>query len=68
VSTGPGGVEEQRGEPLHPPVHRHVVDVDAAFGQEFFDVSVGQPVAQIPAHRQRDHLGRETETGERGPR
>jgi hypothetical protein len=23
-----GGVGEQRGEPLHPPVHRHAVDCD----------------------------------------
>jgi hypothetical protein len=45
-----------------------MVDVDAAFGQEFFDVSVGQPVAQLPAHRDRDHLWRETKPGERGPR
>ena len=28
-----GGVGEQRGEPLHPPVHGHLVDLDAAFGQ-----------------------------------
>ena len=28
-----GGVGKQRGEPLHPPVHGHVVDLDAAFGQ-----------------------------------
>jgi hypothetical protein len=28
-----GGLGEQRGEPLHPPVHRHVVDLDPALGQ-----------------------------------
>ena len=26
-----------------------------------FEVPVGQPVPQVPAHRQQDHLGRETE-------
>jgi hypothetical protein len=45
-----------------------MIDVDAAFGQEFLDVAVGQPVAQLPAHRHRDHFWRETESGERGPR
>jgi hypothetical protein len=33
---------DQRGEALHPPVDRHVIDLDAAFGQEFFDITVGQ--------------------------
>ena len=65
LRVGPTGQRRGTvGEPLHPPVHRHVVDVDAAFGKQFFDVAVGQPVAQIPAHRQRDHLGRETKPGE----
>jgi hypothetical protein len=45
-----------------------VIDLHAAFGQEFFDVAVGQPVAQLPAHRDRDHLGWETEPGEGRPR
>jgi len=45
-----------------------MVDVDAAFSQEFFDVAVEQAVTQVPAHRHRDHLGRETEPDERGPR
>jgi hypothetical protein len=31
---------------LHPPIDRHVIHPHAAFGQEFFDVAVGQPVAQ----------------------
>ena len=58
---------EHRGEPLYPPVHRDVVDDDAPLGQQLLDVSVGQPVAQVPADRDRDHLGREPEPGERRP-
>jgi len=30
-----GGVDELGREGLHPPVHGDVIDVDAAFGQEF---------------------------------
>jgi hypothetical protein len=37
-----GGVAEQRSEPLHPPVHRHMIDLDTPLGQQLFDVSVGQ--------------------------
>jgi hypothetical protein len=29
----PGGVGQQRGKPLYPPVHGDVVHVDAAFGE-----------------------------------
>jgi hypothetical protein len=36
-----------------------MVDLDAAFSEQFFDVAVGQAIAQIPAHRDRDHLARE---------
>jgi hypothetical protein len=46
----------------------HVVDLDRAFGEQFFDVSVGQAVAEVPAHRHHDHLGRKAEPGERRPR
>lgn len=34
----PGRVDEQRGKPLHPPVHGHVIDGDATLGKQFFDV------------------------------
>jgi len=66
----PGGVGQQRGESLHPAVDRNVVDLDAAFGEEFLDVAVGQAVAQVPADRHDDHLGRKTEPGQTrlGPR
>jgi hypothetical protein len=45
-----------------------MVDVDAAFGEQLLDVSVGEAVAQVPADRHHDHLGRKTETAnaERG--
>jgi hypothetical protein len=46
VPARPGGVGEQRREPLHPPVDRGVVDLDAAFGQQFLDIAVRQTVPQ----------------------
>jgi hypothetical protein len=42
-----------------------MIDIDAAFSQEFFNVTVGQPVAQIPAHRHCDHFWWEPETRRR---
>jgi hypothetical protein len=44
----PGGVGQQRREPLDPPID-DVVDLNAAFGEELLDVAVGQAAAQIPA-------------------
>jgi hypothetical protein len=41
-----------------------MIDINAPFSEEFSDVSVGQPVAQVPAHRDRDHLRWETKPGE----
>ncbi|HET9897613.1 MAG TPA: hypothetical protein VFQ44_22005 [Streptosporangiaceae bacterium] len=32
---------------------------DAALGQQFLNVAVGQAVTQVPADRDRDHLPRE---------
>ena len=64
VPTRPGRVDQQRREPLHPPVEGHVVDLDATLGEQLLQVPVGQPVPQVPAHRQQDHLGRETEPSE----
>jgi hypothetical protein len=43
VSAGPGGLGEQRREPLQPAVDGDVVDLDAAFGQQFFDVGKDRP-------------------------
>jgi hypothetical protein len=35
-----GSVVEEWGEPLHPPVHRDVIDIDATFREQLLDVSV----------------------------
>ncbi len=42
VPAGSGGLGELRGEPIDPAVHRDVVHVDAAFGEELLDVPIGQ--------------------------
>jgi hypothetical protein len=62
VAAESGGVGQQRREALHPPVDGDVVDLDAAFDQQFLYISVGQVVAQVPADRDHDHLGRGTGT------
>jgi hypothetical protein len=64
MAPGSGGLNEQRREPLDPPVDGDVVDLDAAFGEQLFDVAVGEAKAQVPADRQHDHIRREAETGE----
>ena len=53
-SRRPGRVDQQRGEPLHPPLERAVVDLDATLGDKLFEVPVGQPVPEVPAHRRQD--------------
>jgi len=67
MAAGPGSLGQQRREPLDPSVDGDVVDLDAAFGQQLLHVAVRQRKAQIPAHRQHDHIGREAEAGERRP-
>jgi hypothetical protein len=57
VSAWPGGGDKQGREPLHPPEHGHMIYLDTALGQQLLHVSVGEPIAQIPAHRHHDHLG-----------
>ena len=59
MATGPGGLSEQRREPLHPPVDGDVVDLDAALGEQLLGVAVGEAKAQVPADRQHDHIRRE---------
>jgi hypothetical protein len=34
-----------------------VVDLDAAFGEEFLDVAIGQAEPEVPANREHDDLG-----------
>jgi hypothetical protein len=41
-----------------------LINCDAALGQRFFDVPVEQPVPQVPADRDGDHLRREPEASE----
>jgi hypothetical protein len=60
----PGGLGQQRHEPQHPPVDGDVVDLDAALGEEFFDVAVGQAEAQVPADREDDDIWWETKAYE----
>ena len=45
VPTRPSGLGQQRREPQHPPVDRHVVDLDPALGEELFDVAIGETEA-----------------------
>src|SRR5262249_34948539 len=68
VPTGPRGVDEQRGESLHPAIDRDVIHLDAPFRQQLLHVAIGQPVPQIPSHRHHDHIRWEAETSEAGPR
>jgi hypothetical protein len=42
-----------------------VVDLHTALDQQFLHVAIGQIEPQIPADRDHDHLGRESESGER---
>ena len=58
-------VDQQWREALHPPKQGDVINVDAALGEEFFEVAVRQPKAEIPANRQHDHFWREPEAKER---
>jgi hypothetical protein len=67
VVAGPGGLGQQWRKPHHPAIHRDVVDLDPAFGEQLLEVAVGQAEAQVPAHREHDHIGREAEPGERRP-
>jgi hypothetical protein len=60
----PCRLDELRGEPLDPAVDGDVVHGDAALGEQFLDVAVGQPIAQVPADRDCDHLPREPEASE----
>src|SRR5512132_964830 len=44
-----------------------MVDLDAALGEQLFDVAVGEAKAEVPTDRQHDHIRREAETGEGRP-
>jgi hypothetical protein len=53
-----GGVGEQRRESLHPSVDGDGVYLDTTLGEQLLQIAVGQPTAQVPADRDRDHLNR----------
>jgi hypothetical protein len=61
VAAQAGSLDELGTEPLHPAIDVDVVHNDAALGQQLIDIAVGQAVAQVPAHRDRDHLPRKPE-------
>jgi hypothetical protein len=63
----PSRVDQQRGEPLHPPIDRDVINGDTAFSQQLLNVPVGQSKAQIPADSHHDHIRRKPKPGETGP-
>ena len=42
-----------------------MINGDAAFGEEFFEITIRQTEAQVPAHREHDHFRREPEPCER---
>jgi hypothetical protein len=62
--SGSRGLGELWSEPLDPPIHRHVIDLDPPLREKLFDVPVRQAEPQVPADRQRDDFGREAVPGE----
>lgn len=54
-------LRQQRRKTLHPTKDADVIDSDATVGQQFFNVTVGEPVAQVPTNRERDHIRRQAE-------
>jgi hypothetical protein len=66
VSVRAGGIDDERGEALHPLVDGGVVNVDAVLGEQFFDVAVGLAVPEVPADRTHGHLWSELEPSKRG--
>jgi hypothetical protein len=61
----PSGIRQDRREPLDPSEQGHVIDLDPALSEEFLQIPVGQPVAQVPTHGEQDDLRRESESSER---
>lgn len=58
-------LDQTRCEALHPPVDGDVVNLDAALGEKFFHIAIGQAVAGLPADSQQDRLGPEAVPGKR---
>jgi hypothetical protein len=51
MPTGTARIHQQRSEPLYPPVHTHVIDLDTTLGEQLLHVTIGEAEAQIPPHR-----------------
>lgn len=68
VAARPRCIRQERREALNPPKHRHVIDLDAALDEEFFEVAIREAVAQVLTHREDDDLRREPEPLERRTR
>jgi hypothetical protein len=68
VAAGPSGVRQQWREAQHPAVDGDVVDLDAPLDQEFLDIAVGQPEAQVLADREHSHPEWEAEANNGGAR
>jgi hypothetical protein len=45
-----------------------VIDLDSPLSQQLLKIPIREPVAQVLANREQDHLGRELETSERSAR
>ena len=50
VPAGACRIDQQRSEPLHPAIDGHVIDLDPAFGQQLLNITVGEPIPQVPTH------------------
>ena len=61
VPARASGLRKLRRQALDPPVDSDVIDRDAALSQQFLDIPVRQSLPQVPADRDRDHLGWEPE-------
>jgi hypothetical protein len=66
VATRTRRIDHQRREALHPPIDRHLINIDATLSEQYFDIAARQAVTQIPAHRQRDHVGRDPNPANNG--
>ncbi|ETA03772.1 hypothetical protein CcI156_07645 [Frankia sp. CcI156] len=64
VPTRPGRFGQQGRKALHPPVDSHVINQEAALGEQLLDIPVGQGVPQVPADSEDDHLRWEPEPRE----
>jgi len=65
VTAWTSGVDQQWCEALYPSVDGDVINLDATLCEEFFDITVGQAVAEVPADSQQDHLRRKPIPGKR---